>query len=124
MKAIILTATFLVTSFIGQSQKNQFVTLVDNEYYVQVDREWYKIDLPEFQNIKYITSDEYWIKSYLEEILSKDGISIKKPDERLFRNGKVFYMEWVYKQSDGRTIFVAYVYNSVDSCDISIQYLD
>jgi hypothetical protein len=124
MKAIILTAAFLMTSFIGQSQKNQFVTLVDNQSYVQVDREWYKIDLPGFEEIKYITSDEVWIKSYLEEILSKDGISIKKPDEKLFRNGKVFYMEWIYKQSDGREIIVAYVYNSKFSCDISIEYLE
>lgn len=121
MKAIILTATFLMTSFIGQSQ---FVERVEINSYAKLYREWYEIDLPNFKGVKYITSDEFWIKSYLEEFLSKDGISIKKPDERLFRNGKVFYMEWTYKQSDGRMVLVAYVYNSTNSCDISIQYLD
>lgn len=119
MKAIILTAAFLMTSFIG---KSQFVKEVKNFSYVQ--KEWYEIDGSDFEGVKYITSDEVWIKSYLEDMLAQDSISIKKPDVKQTKGGKIVYMAWEYKKSDGRTVFVSYVYNSIYSCDISIQYID
>lgn len=121
MKAIILTVAILMTSFISKSQ-NQFVKKVEYNNYIQ--KEWYEINGDEFDGVKYITSDEVWIKSYLEDMLSKDSISIKKPDIKQIKNGKIIYMAWEYKQLDGRTIFVSYVYNSTLSCDISVQYID
>jgi hypothetical protein len=119
MKAIILTAAFLMTSFIG---KSQFVKEVKNNSYVQ--KEWYEISGADFDGVKYITSDEVWIKSYLEDMLSQDSISIKKPDVKQIKNGRIVYMAWEYEKSDGKKVFVSYVYNSMYSCDISVQYID
>ena len=121
MKAIILTASILMTSFIGKSQ-NQFVEKVEFNNYVQ--EEWYQIDGEDFEGVNYITSSDIWIKNYLEEYLKQDGISIKKPNIKQVKKGVVVYMAWEYKKSDGRTIYVSYVYNSMNSCDMSFQYLD
>ena len=121
MKAIILTAAVLMTSFIGKSQ-NQFTEKVEYNGYVQ--KEWYQIEGEDFEGVNYMTSTDIWIKYYLEDFLKKDGISIKKPNIKQVKKGIVVYMAWEYKQTDGRTIYVSYVYNSIYSCDISFQYLD
>jgi hypothetical protein len=121
MKAIILTAAVLMISFIGKSQ-NQFIKKIENKKYVE--REWYQIEGEDFEGVNYITSSDIWILQHLEEFLKKDGISIKKPNIKQVKKGIIVFMAWEYKQSDGRTIFVSYVYNSMNNCDMSFEYID
>lgn len=117
MKAIILTIGFVLTSMVAMSQ---YVETIRGEFPME---EWYTLPGEEFAGVQYITSDDEWIKSYLENLLKEDNISIDKPEKVEKQNGKIIYMEWNYTTSEGDDVNVSYINNGSIS-DISFYYFE
>ena len=118
MKSIILTIGFVLTSMVAMSQHVETMSALDFPL-----QEWYELPGEEFKGVKYITSNDEWIKTYLKEMLAEDNISINKPDTTEKENGVVTYMTWRYKTLDGHNVFVSYVNNDFIS-DIAFYYFD
>jgi hypothetical protein len=118
MKSIILTIGFVLTSMVAMSQYVE--TVREWDFPLQ---EWYEIPGEQFEGVKYITSDDKWIKNYLKEMLAEDSVSISKPDTIQREHGVIIYMEWNYKTLDGHEVNVSYINNGFIS-DISFYYFD
>jgi hypothetical protein len=117
MKSIILTAAMIMTSMVAMSQYTKEV-----EYTQYPTQEWYEIPGEDFEGVMYMTSTNAWIIIKLKEILKENGLSYSNPDVIQKQMGKVIYRAWEYVDSEGVTTFLAYVYNSETSSDISIEH--
>jgi hypothetical protein len=85
--------------------------------------QWYEVAGDEYRGVRYMTSNDEWIKTYLKEMLAEDNISIDKPGTIEKEDGVVTYMQWRYKTLDGHNVFVSYLKN-VESSDIAFYYFD
>jgi hypothetical protein len=118
MKSIILTIGLVLTSMVAMSQNVK--TVSPDEIPLE---QWYEVAGDDYEGVRYITSNDEWIKVYLKEMLEEDNISINKPDTTEKENGVVIYMTWRYKTLDGHNVFVSYLKNKSDS-DIAFYYFD
>lgn len=117
MKAIILTIGFVLTSMVAMSQ---YVETIRGEFPLE---EWYELPGEDFVGMRYITSDDEWIKTYLKNLLEEDNMSIDNPEIVESDNGKIVYMEWNYKTKEGDEVNVSYINNGTLS-DISFYYFE